>query len=133
MLQPGGLISLLFANPYADALRWVLARGDLEKARLALREQASSADLFGLPHRAFMVGLVQEALTDDCNLNCTHCYRPTDQIYCLALEEVKQEKAYFFPAVNDAEYVFLDVTSPSYPVTVWAKSRSQRLATKDTG
>jgi len=27
-------------------------------------------------------------------------------------------KAYFFPAVNDAEYVFLDVTSPSYPLNV---------------
>jgi len=28
-----------------------------------------------------------------------------------------REKAYFFPAVNDAEYVFLDVTGPSYPIT----------------
>jgi uncharacterized membrane protein len=27
-------------------------------------------------------------------------------------------KAYFFPAVNDAEYVLLDVTSPAYPLTV---------------
>jgi hypothetical protein len=27
-------------------------------------------------------------------------------------------KAYFFPAVNDAEYVLLDVTSPSYPIKV---------------
>jgi len=29
-----------------------------------------------------------------------------------------REKAYFFPAVNDAEYVLLDVTSPAYPLTV---------------
>lgn len=29
-----------------------------------------------------------------------------------------REKAYFFPAVNDAEYVFLDVTASSYPLTV---------------
>jgi hypothetical protein len=29
-----------------------------------------------------------------------------------------REKAYFFPAVNDADYVFLDVTGPSYPITV---------------
>ncbi len=29
-----------------------------------------------------------------------------------------REKAYFFPAVNDAEYVFLDVTGSSYPLTV---------------
>jgi uncharacterized membrane protein len=30
----------------------------------------------------------------------------------------QREQAYFFPAVNDAEYVFLDVTSTSYPLTV---------------
>jgi len=29
-----------------------------------------------------------------------------------------REKAYFFPAVNDAEYIFLDVTSPPYPIAV---------------
>jgi uncharacterized membrane protein len=29
-----------------------------------------------------------------------------------------REKAYFFPAVNDAEYVFLDVTSSPYPIAV---------------
>jgi uncharacterized membrane protein len=28
-----------------------------------------------------------------------------------------REKAYFFPAVNDAEYVFLDVTSTPYPLS----------------
>ena len=29
-----------------------------------------------------------------------------------------RQKAYFFPAVNDAEYVLLDVTGPSFPITV---------------
>ena len=29
-----------------------------------------------------------------------------------------REKAYFFPAVNDAEYVFLDATASSHPLTV---------------
>jgi uncharacterized membrane protein len=29
-----------------------------------------------------------------------------------------REKAYFFPAINDAQYVFLDVTSSSYPLAV---------------
>ena len=29
-----------------------------------------------------------------------------------------RERAYFYPAVNDAEYVMLDVTSTSYPLTV---------------
>jgi uncharacterized membrane protein len=28
-----------------------------------------------------------------------------------------REKAYFFPAINDAEYILLDVTGTSYPVT----------------
>jgi hypothetical protein len=28
-----------------------------------------------------------------------------------------REKAYFFPAINDAQYVFLDVTGSSYPIT----------------
>ncbi|MBN1583599.1 MAG: radical SAM protein [Anaerolineae bacterium] len=34
----------------------------------------------------FSVGI---GLTNDCNLNCAHCYRPTDQIYQLALAEIK--------------------------------------------
>ena len=29
-----------------------------------------------------------------------------------------REHAYFFPAVNDAEYIWLDVTSPSFPIGV---------------
>jgi S-adenosylmethionine-dependent methyltransferase len=62
VLRPGRLISLLFANSYADALRWVLVKGDLEKARLALRERVSSADLFGLPRRTFPTEVVQEAM-----------------------------------------------------------------------
>jgi S-adenosylmethionine-dependent methyltransferase len=62
MLRPGGLISLLFVNPYADPLRWALTRGDLEKARLALCEQVSSADLFGLPRRTFTAETVQETM-----------------------------------------------------------------------
>ncbi|UCC63694.1 MAG: radical SAM protein [Anaerolineae bacterium] len=28
-------------------------------------------------------------LTNDCNLNCAHCYRPTDQVYRLSLDEIK--------------------------------------------
>ena len=63
VLRPDGLLSLLFANPYADPLRWALVRGDLEKARLALRKRASSADLFGLPRRTFPVEAVQQAMT----------------------------------------------------------------------
>lgn len=62
VLRPGGLISLLFANPYADTLRWALAREDLEKARLALRERVASADLFGLPRRTFPAEVMQEAM-----------------------------------------------------------------------
>jgi MoaA/NifB/PqqE/SkfB family radical SAM enzyme len=28
-------------------------------------------------------------LTNDCNLSCAHCYRPTDQVYCLSREDVR--------------------------------------------
>jgi S-adenosylmethionine-dependent methyltransferase len=52
-LRPGGLISVLVVNAHASPLRWALAKGDLEKARLALDGQASSADLFGLPRHSF--------------------------------------------------------------------------------
>lgn len=27
-------------------------------------------------------------LTNDCNLNCAHCYRPTDQVYHLTLDDI---------------------------------------------
>lgn len=62
VLRPRGLISLLFANSYADALRWTLAKGDLEKARLALCGRVSSADLFGLSRCTFPTEVVQEAM-----------------------------------------------------------------------
>ena len=35
---------------------------------------------------ALSVGI---GLTNDCNLSCAHCYRPTDQIYHLDLQDVK--------------------------------------------
>ena len=28
-------------------------------------------------------------LTNDCNLDCAHCYRPTDQVYNLSLDQIK--------------------------------------------
>jgi MoaA/NifB/PqqE/SkfB family radical SAM enzyme len=34
----------------------------------------------------FSIGI---GLTNDCNLSCAHCYRPTDQVYCLSLDQVK--------------------------------------------
>ena len=62
VLRPGGLLSLLFANPYAEPLRWALARGDLAKACLSLREQVSTADLFGLPRLTFTAEGMQKAM-----------------------------------------------------------------------
>ena len=62
VLRPGGLLSLLVANPHADPLRWAIARGDLQKARLALDEPISTADLFGLPRRTFTAEAMQEAM-----------------------------------------------------------------------
>jgi MoaA/NifB/PqqE/SkfB family radical SAM enzyme len=35
---------------------------------------------------AYSIGI---GLTNDCNLGCAHCYRPTDQTYCLTLEQVQ--------------------------------------------
>jgi hypothetical protein len=44
-------------------LRWAIAKGDLEQARLALHETVSSADLFGLPRRTLSAREMQEALS----------------------------------------------------------------------
>lgn len=63
VLRPGGWISLLFANPHADPLRWALAKGDLDKARLSLHQPVSSADLFHLPRRTFRAEEMEQALT----------------------------------------------------------------------
>jgi SAM-dependent methyltransferase len=62
VLRPGGILSLLFANTYAEPLRWALARGDLERARLALREPITSADLFGLARCTFTAEAMREAV-----------------------------------------------------------------------
>ena len=52
-MRPGGMLSLLCANTHAEPLRWGLAKGDLQRARQALTEPISSADLFGLPRCTF--------------------------------------------------------------------------------
>jgi S-adenosylmethionine-dependent methyltransferase len=62
VLRHGGLLSLLLANPYADALRWALGKTDLVKARLVLSEGDSSADLFGLRRRTCPADAAREAM-----------------------------------------------------------------------
>jgi ubiquinone/menaquinone biosynthesis C-methylase UbiE len=62
VLRPGGLLSLLFANMHAGPLHWAIARGDLQKARRALDEPISTADLFGLARRTFTAETMQEAM-----------------------------------------------------------------------
>jgi SAM-dependent methyltransferase len=62
VLRPGGLLSVLTANTYADALRWAIVKGDLERARLALQPDSSHTDLFGLPRRTFRPEAVREAM-----------------------------------------------------------------------
>jgi S-adenosylmethionine-dependent methyltransferase len=62
LLKPGGLLSLLCANPHADPLRWAIAKGDLDRARQALDETVFSADLFGLARATFTAEAMQEAL-----------------------------------------------------------------------
>jgi len=63
VLRPGGWISLLCTNPHADPMRWALAKGDLDKARLSLHEPVSSADLFHLPRQTFRAEEMEQALT----------------------------------------------------------------------
>jgi ubiquinone/menaquinone biosynthesis C-methylase UbiE len=65
MVREGGLLSLQFVTPFADALRWALARQDLEKARLALRQQVSTADLFGLPRRVFDPAVMRRLMREE--------------------------------------------------------------------
>jgi S-adenosylmethionine-dependent methyltransferase len=62
-LRPGGLISFLLTNNEAEAIRWVLARQDLQQARQALERSASSADLFGLSRHTLSLELVAETLS----------------------------------------------------------------------
>lgn len=62
-LRSGGLLSLLCTNPRADPLCWALAKGDLERARLTLREHVSSADLFGLPRCTLSSDEMAEAVS----------------------------------------------------------------------
>lgn len=62
VLKPGGLLSLLIVNPCADVLRWAIARGDPVRARRALYEDVSSADLFGLPRLTLRPDAVHEVL-----------------------------------------------------------------------
>jgi S-adenosylmethionine-dependent methyltransferase len=62
MLAPGGLASLLITNARAEALRWAWVKGDLQRARQALLEPASAADLFGLPRQVLPLATVRAAL-----------------------------------------------------------------------
>jgi S-adenosylmethionine-dependent methyltransferase len=64
LLAPGGVISILIANPHADALRWALVKDDLERARAALHDEVSQADLFGLPRRTLASDLLLDRLRE---------------------------------------------------------------------
>jgi 2-polyprenyl-3-methyl-5-hydroxy-6-metoxy-1,4-benzoquinol methylase len=62
MVRPGGTLSLLLANPDAEALHWALTKRDLDHARRALSSSVGQADLFGLPRRSLPLDLVRSAL-----------------------------------------------------------------------
>ncbi len=62
MLTPGGTLSLLLANPHAEALHWALAKRDLDRARSSLVSPVGQADLFGLPRRNVALEVVRDAL-----------------------------------------------------------------------
>jgi S-adenosylmethionine-dependent methyltransferase len=53
-LAPGGLLSLVFVNHYAEPLSLALGKGQLRAALAAAKGEASAmADLFGVPRRLF--------------------------------------------------------------------------------
>ena len=62
VLRSGGLASVLFVTPYADALRWGLGRADVEMALQALDEPVSSANTFGLDRRLMAPELVRQTM-----------------------------------------------------------------------
>ena len=62
VLRSGGLASVLFVTPYADALRWALGRGDVEMALQVLEHPVSSANTFGLDRRLRAPELVRQAM-----------------------------------------------------------------------
>jgi S-adenosylmethionine-dependent methyltransferase len=64
VLAPGGLLSLLVVNPHADAFRMAWAKKDLIRARQALTECVSQADLFGLPRRILPPSRIRQELSD---------------------------------------------------------------------
>jgi S-adenosylmethionine-dependent methyltransferase len=64
VLKPGGLISLLLTNPYADAVRCALVKQDLQQAYSALGGSVSSADLFGLSRRILPMKLVEQTVAE---------------------------------------------------------------------
>ena len=63
-LKPGGLLSLLAVNPHADALRWALAKGDLEQARQALGQTRSSTTLFGVNRQVYTGQALHQVLAE---------------------------------------------------------------------
>ncbi|MBN1401805.1 MAG: methyltransferase domain-containing protein [Anaerolineae bacterium] len=69
LLVSGGILSILVTNPHADALRWALVKGDLERAREALHDDVSQADLFGLPRRTLDSDLLLDRLSEAGILN----------------------------------------------------------------
>ncbi len=64
VLKPGGLISLLLTNPYADTVRCALVKQDLRQAYSALGGSVSSADLFGLSRRISPMKLVDQTMAE---------------------------------------------------------------------
>jgi len=65
VLVPGGLLSLLFVIPCADALRWALSRHDMQTALHALHSPSSKSDMFGLSRQVYSPCVVHQWLEDE--------------------------------------------------------------------
>lgn len=63
-VRPGGLLSLVFVNRYADVFSLALSKGQLTAAKTALSAHSSPADLFGVPRQTFDSGTMQEKFVE---------------------------------------------------------------------
>jgi S-adenosylmethionine-dependent methyltransferase len=64
LLAPGGTVSLVLVNPYAEMLHWALIKKDLQQAIGSLRAPEPRAGLFGLPRRVVTRAAVLDVLTE---------------------------------------------------------------------
>ncbi len=72
-------------------------------------------------------------LTNDCNLDCAHCYRDTDQLWSLNLEQVKQI-CEFIPVDSMGMGTGENALNPEFiPIVEYLQGRNIRLSIASNG